>query len=174
MSDDYAAAAYHLSGTDPQGCRLVEAILEFVLKKLEGRARIIDLESSGPTTSIPLPSSELGCVAKLLQQDPDHVYRFHAHKPDVHVPDRPSFTKLVEDWDTASDTKKEDGGSFPEIRKNGAANHFTQCVLSCMCDTCSKGEAVELFCKPRTFGHGEDAQEEVRNFSVRALCPCHC
>lgn len=152
--------------TDTRGIRLVEAILEFVTITLEGRPGVPELEPSSSASNTPPSASDtsnIRCVQFLLKHEPDHVYRFRPNNLAAHVSKRPSFAKLIERWQCASKQRREDGGSFPEVRRRSASNHFNECILRCMCDTCNEGEAVELFCQPRKLGHEKDTQDEVRN-----------
>lgn len=130
-------------------------------KNLAGQQRDPDHELSSPMSSTPLQIAPIRCVRDLLSREPDRVYRFNPGNHNAHAPERRSFIELVKDWERADKQHRDDGGSFPEVRRKRAADHFTECTLCCMCDTCSEGEAVELDCKPRRFGSAKDIQDEV-------------
>lgn len=165
MSDNNTVHACITGETDYQRCRLVEAVLEFVTKKLAGQLQGSDRILSSPVGSTPLPAVSIRCVRDLLSREPDHVYRFDPNNLNAHAPERPSFMELVKDWRRADKQRRDDGGSFPEVRRKRAADHFIDCTLRCMCDICSEGEAVQLDCKPRRFGSAKDVQDEVRRVS---------
>lgn len=165
MSDYDKVHAIPTGFTNYQRFRLIDAVLGFVTEELAGQREGSDRGPSSPDGNTTLPATNISCVRGLLTCEPDHVYRFNPNNLNSHAPERPSFMELVEDWQRADKRRRDDGGSFPEVRRRRAADHFLECTVRCMCDACSEGEAVELDCKPRKFGSAKDAQDEVRKLS---------
>lgn len=100
------------------------------------------------------------CIEDLLSKALNNVYSFRPDDLDDHIEGRWSFKQLVHEWKRASYERKNDGGSFPDIRPKTelltSTGCFIECVLHCTCYKCNAGTAVQIQCKPFDFGSGSD------------------
>ncbi|KAM0722524.1 hypothetical protein Q7P37_001965 [Cladosporium fusiforme] len=99
------------------------------------------------------------CIKELLANALDTVYHFRLSDHDDHATGRWSFNQLVREWQKASNERKRDGGSFPQIRKvskYGFSLPFSKCILYCTCADCNAGKAEKVHCHPYDFGTGND------------------
>lgn len=140
----------------------MEQIFELILREAEANpapTQLISSADSNASTSHPDPSF-CPCVHELFREAPDSVYRFRQKEKNESAPGRWSFNELVAQWQNASDEKKRDHGSFPDIRKANSVlvNPFVECMLCCACEECESRDEKPLRCRPCKFG---DKGEEV-------------
>lgn len=119
------------------------------------------------------PTIDVTCIKGLLKHEPDHVYRFQPDDLNANAPERPSFEELADQWKHAPEDRRNDHGSFPEIRGRRARRRFTQCTLRCMCHSCEEGDPVDIVCRPHPFVHTGKGEDMVQAFSMVILSVGH-
>lgn len=109
--------------------------------------------------------STYSCIHDLLRRAPDTIFRFRPGDLDSHAEGRYSFNQLVHAWQHASEQRKSDGGSFPDVRKKNSMKSipFSEVILHCACAKCTNGIARDLKCKPFDFGSGNEQVREKKN-----------